>query len=342
MSLKEYLQDTICHHGPITVARFMHEALLHPQYGYYQTKQPFGREGDFTTAPEISQMFGELIGVYIASIWQQMGQPDDIQIVEMGAGRGTLMHDLLRGTKHIPDFHNSVHISIIDASPSLQALQQQCLQGAHPNICWYNTLSDIPSKPMLFIANELFDALPIHQYEQRKGQWYERMVGVDSQGQLCFMLSKMPNQAIQQEHMTDIDGAVVEMSTASISLMQEIVGRINCDGGMALIIDYGYTQSQYNDTLQAVKQHQYHPVLEDVGHADITAHVDFSALQKASDNPSTVITQGEFLQSLGIKERSEMLKHNASLVQQQDIDSATERLISEDQMGNLFKVMIVS
>lgn len=319
----------------------MNEALANPEYGYYRKKDPFGKDGDFTTAPEISQIFGELIGIWCASVWQEMGSPNDLQIAEIGAGRGTLMRDFLRGTKHISGFHDSFEIAIIDTSPVLQQIQQQKLAGCHKKISWHDDIGQIAAKPMILVANELFDALPVNQYIRQTGKWYERNVGLDTDGNLAFFASRHAIGIFNDKYPDAKDGAILEICPDAISLMEKISSHIKKHNGAAVIIDYGYTENSYNDTLQAVKNHKYHHVLKDIGDADLTAHVDFVALASASALPADISTQRNFLLSLGIEARGQMLMKNADDNQKKDIESAIERLIGEEEMGNLFKVLTI-
>jgi NADH dehydrogenase [ubiquinone] 1 alpha subcomplex assembly factor 7 len=343
MSLTTHLKTLISQTGPLTIAQFMHEALAHPQFGYYQKQDPFGRGGDFITAPEISQMFGELIGIWCAYAWESIGGTN-CALVELGPGRGTLMKDLLRGTKHIQNFHNSIEIHMVETSPTLQQIQKDNLSGSHANISWHNDIHSLPEKPLIIIANEFFDALPIHQYEKTDAGWRERMVGLKD-GELVFTYSNpLPDSVTQhlQGHTATKKGSIIETCPQAISITRSLSERIAKQDGVALIIDYGYTHGS-GDTLQAVKNHHYHPILKDIGDADITAHVDFSAIAEAAQssglNASDTITQRNLLISLGIELREQALLKNASPAQQSDIRTATDRLINPEEMGTLFKTI---
>lgn len=346
MSLEDHLKKLICHHGPLSVARFMSEALGHPQYGYYRKQDPLGRQGDFITAPEISQMFGELVGIWCASEWQRMGNPDNIALVELGPGRGTLMQDLLRGTRHIKGFHESLSVYMVETSPVLTAIQQNNL-AAYNNIFWYEHFNAVPDVPLLLVANEFFDALPVHQYSKTDKGWCEQMVSLDQNEHLAFSLSpNLASAAIDTRHGDAPQGAVLEICPAGLSLFSEICQHIYTHGGAALVADYGYCEYGYKDTLQAVKNHHFHPLLEDVGDADLTAHVDFTALtavaKKAGLRLYPPATQRDFLLAMGIEQRTSQLMQKASDAQKKQILSACERLICETQMGTLFKVLAVT
>lgn len=340
MPFDAYLKKLIYQQGPISIARFMSEALMHPQYGYYQKQQPFGREGDFTTAPEISQMFGEMVGIWVASIWQQMGEPQQVGLVEIGPGRGTLMKDLLRSSKNISGFHEALHVHLVEQSVQLTQAQQEVLKDAHPDISWHQEFGEIKDGPAIVVANELFDALPIYQYVKTTEGFKEKVVALDEE-KLVFALAPMEEQ-LPDEVLPE--GTVVEVSPASIGLMQQIAARIKAHGGAGLFIDYGYEMPAYGDTLQALKKHQYHPVLEDVGEADLTAHVNFTALAqaaKAEGLQAEIMEQRRFLEQMGIAVRAEMLAQKATAEQQDGIQSALKRLTGKDEMGRLFKVLMV-
>lgn len=328
-SLYDQVVALIRANGPIGVAQYMQMALQHPTLGYYMKCDPFGRGGDFVTAPEVSQMFGEMLGVWCVLRWQDMGQPDALMLVELGPGRGTLMADLLRGTKHVPGFHDALQVVLVDTSSGLQAIQRKMLEDAPVSVQWVEHIEQVPVGPSLWIANEFFDALPIYQYVRQADGWHEQMVGVDEAGGLQFVLS--PDTSPLQE-IAEI-GAVVERSPVSEAYMQQIAARLQSDGGAAVVVDYGYEGPAFGDTLQAVQSHAYCDVLSSVGEADITAHVDFTRLAEVAHDAGLsvlpVIEQRDFLRSMGIEARAEMLQA------QQDL----ERLIGGAEMGGLFKVL---
>lgn len=330
MSLEALIKSRIREHGPMSIAEFMALALTHPDYGYYMRGDPLGAAGDFITSPEISQMFGELIGAWLAAQWQQMGKREAI-LVELGPGRGTLMNDLLRATKNIPGFHASISVHMVEASPSLRAIQQEKLRSAHSSITWHTNIDTLPKFPLLLVANEFFDALPIRQFIH-DGEWKERMISVDEHDQLQFVL---PAKA----------GMTIEMCEEAQFIINIIASHIATHGGAALIIDYGYEGGSRGDTLQAMKHHSYHHILDEPGSADLTAHVDFDVLSKraiaAGAQSYGPITQGTFLERLGIEIRHEILLSKANEAQKSAMISAYERLISPKQMGELFKVLAI-
>ena len=341
MSLEDILKERIKNEGPISIAHFMAEALSHPEHGYYMTKDPFGKEGDFITAPEISQMFGELIGIWCLLLWEKMGKPNNLHIVECGPGRGTLMKDFFNGTKNIKGFHASINPHLVETSGKLQKIQKNTLKGTHNNINWHNDLSFLPDAPTIFIANELFDALPFHQFVMTEKGWQEQLVGVTSNNEFEFCLSD-DIKTIAEQHNGAKIGSIIETCPTGSDIADKMAKQIKQHGGGAVIIDYGYDEYGYKDTLQAVKNHEYHNILQDVGDADITAHVDFINLANIFTSNGLfckTTTQRDFLLSLGIEQRYMSLMKEASQEQQKELTSATGRLINPDKMGTLFKVI---
>ena len=346
MSAEKYLKDIIKQNGgKINISRFMSECLCNPKFGYYTNNNPFGDKGDFVTAPEISQIFGELIGVWCAYIWQQRNKANNnLMLVELGAGKGTLMLDLLRATANVSGFHKNIEIHIVEISPVLIDIQKQTLKD-YPNIKWHNSIDKLPNKPLLLVANEFFDALPINQYVKENGCWYEKFVSINNNDNLCFLLEKnFISKKLDKTHCDIKDGSVYELSIAGDAIMKNICDKIKNNGGGALVIDYGYTVKNHENTLQAVKNHKYHDILENVAQADLTSHVDFEQLSEIVHDSkimnSSILSQGEFLKMMGIEERANQLVGNAkSESQANEIISAKNRLIDIDKMGDLFKVL---
>ncbi|HTH15497.1 MAG TPA: class I SAM-dependent methyltransferase [Magnetospirillum sp.] len=341
--LTDILVERIRAGGPITVADYMAEALGHPEYGYYTTREPFGVQGDFTTAPEISQMFGELIGLWAAVAWQGLGCPDRLVLAELGPGRGTLMADLLRAAGTVPPFLKALDVWLVETSPRLQARQRQTLAGRDVN--WCERFEDLPADgPIIVIANELFDALPIRQFEKIAGAWRERMVGVDEADALVFVPGPESIPDLPAEVLDAADGSIAELCPQGRALATAIGRRISMQPGLALLIDYGHALSGVGDTIQAVRRHRFHPVLDDPGAADLTAHVDFEALAVAAV-PARAwgpLTQGDFLTRLGIQSRATMLAQNAGPKVAADIAGQMRRLIEPQEMGTLFKVLALA
>jgi NADH dehydrogenase [ubiquinone] 1 alpha subcomplex assembly factor 7 len=297
--------------GPITLADFMAEALGHPRLGYYRRAMPLGAAGDFTTAPEISQMFGELLGAWLAERWLAMGSPGALKLVELGPGRGTLMADALRATRAVPGFHAALELHLVDINQPMRAAQQTALAAWRPT--WHERFEDVPDGPMLLIANEFFDALPVRQFEKTARGWRERMVAVAADGE-TLTLALAPGATPFASHLPDAaEGAQAEICEAGRMLMASIGARLERDGGGALIVDYGYDRGQ-GASLQAVRAHRGTNILDRPGEVDLSAQVDFAALAAAAGAPTFGPTgQGDFLQRLGIAHRAESLKARASL-----------------------------
>lgn len=326
MSLEEIIKDRIRENGALTVAQFMEMALAHPEYGYYMKRDPFGVAGDFITAPEISQVFGEIIGAWLAHCWQQLGLPKEVALVELGAGRGTLMADILRATKNVKGFHEALSLHLVEISPVLKQKQWKTLAGKHERIEWHENIETLPELPLLLVANEFFDALPIRQFINAK----ERMVDIVD-GELVF---------------SPASGTITEICEPVLEVIRYISQHIANHSGAALIIDYGYLGGSRGDTVQALKNHKYHDALKDIGDCDITAHVDFSALEDVAANENVLVhktmPQGAFLMRLGAGLRTTALCEAASSEQQQKLVSGLKRLADPAEMGELFKVMAIT
>jgi NADH dehydrogenase [ubiquinone] 1 alpha subcomplex assembly factor 7 len=300
---------------------------------YYATRDPFGAKGDFTTAPEISQIFGELIGAWMAGGWQHLGAPHAL-LCELGPGRGTLMKDVLRATKKVAGFHDAVTIRLVETSPTLIAIQNQALHGCHPRVTWQESLDNLPALPLLLIANEFFDTLPIEQHVMATNGWTERRIDCANE---TFAFVPEGEEFIREE------------SPASLAYITRIAAHIRRFGGAALVIDYGYhlpAGSGNGPTLQALRAHQETPVLELAGEVDLTAHVDFAGLARAALSTGAFVhgpvEQGLFLKRLGAELRATALCKAASPAQQEAILSGLERIVAPHQMGELFKVMAVT
>ncbi len=337
MSLASRLKARIAQTGPMSVSDYMAECLLHPEHGYYTTRDPLGAAGDFTTAPEISQMFGELIGLALAQAWLDQGAPAPFTLAELGPGRGTLMADILRAAGAVPGFGAAARVHLVEASPSLR--QQQAARLADITVTHVADVGDLPQAPLFLVANEFFDALPIRQFVRDGAVWRERLVGLDG-ARLGFGLG--PPQALPElAHRSDVgDGGVVELCPAAAPIMAEIAGRIAGHGGAALVIDYGDWRS-LGDTLQAVRRHQPEDPLANPGEADLTAHVDFEALAQAAPGLvcSRLTPQGVFLERLGITPRAQKLAAGLTGAALETHIAAHRRLTHPDEMGTLFKVL---
>jgi len=345
VSLLDHLRRRVASEGPLSVQDVMADALTHPRFGYYATRDPFGADGDFVTAPEVSQMFGELIGLWAAVVWQQIGAPAPVRLVELGPGRGTLMADALRAARPVPGFLEAADLHLVEASPALRQAQARTLSGHAP--AWHDDIASVPDGPAIVIANEFFDALPIAQLVRAESGWRERRLAFDpASGAPVWTLTPgasplaaLLDPAVQA---TARPGDVAEVSPVSLSVADALARRIAGVGGAALVIDYGHAASAAGDSLQAVKAHAYADVLATLGEADLTAHVDFAALARAVEQAGASahgpVTQAAFLTTLGVAQRAESLCAGASAVQARDVRAAMARLIGAGEMGTLFKV----
>jgi NADH dehydrogenase [ubiquinone] 1 alpha subcomplex assembly factor 7 len=346
-ALGESLARRIRTYGPLTVAEFMAEALGHPQHGYYMTRDPLGQRGDFITSPEISQVFGELIGLWAADLWDRMGRPDGLILAELGPGRGTLMADALRAARLMPGFLHAARLHLVETSPALRHAQAHSLAAHRPS--WHDSIADLPDGPLLVVANEFLDALPIRQLVKTARGWAERLVGLDAAGGLAFVLAA-PHGAtaalVPAALREAAVGSLCEVAPAAAGIADALSRRIARAGGAALFIDYGHTLRACGETLQAVRGHRPHPVLKDPGEADLTAHVDFAALAEAAVAAGAGVwgplTQGELLRRIGIEARAERLSVGATPAQAAEIAAACRRLIDPGEMGTLFKILAIA
>ncbi len=337
MTLKEHLLARIAADGPMRLDDYMATCLLHPTLGYYTTRAPFGQAGDFITAPEISQMFGELIGLCLAQSWLDQGAPTPFTLAELGPGRGTLMQDVLRSCGTVPGFLEGVEVVLIEASPSLRAVQAETLNRHSPR--WVDSTDDLPAQPLFLIANEFFDALPVRQFVRDGTRWRERQVGAH-EGDLIFGLGPAQPQPTLNHRLEDTkSGDLIEVSGGTAPALSPCTDRIAAKGGAGLIIDYGDWRT-LGDTLQALQAHAPTDPLANPGAADLTAHLDFEALSQAATCPFTRVTpQGVFLERLGITQRAQSLGKNLQGKALENHIAAHRRLTHPDEMGTLFKVM---
>ena len=336
----------IAQEGPISIERYMALCLSDPRYGYYMTRDPLGARGDFITAPEISQVFGELLGLWCGECFRLMNSPSDIILVELGPGRGTLMADMLRVLKVVPGFLDKVEVHLVETSPVLQARQAAILKPLHPRITWHTQIDDLPTKPALMIANEFFDALPIRPYQKEASGWHERLVGLDENEQLVLGLAAEPAEHLAT--LTAPDGSVYEEARIAATIMRSLARHLRSYGGAMMVIDYGYAHSAFGDTWQALTAHAYVDPLHRPGEADLTSHVDFTRLGAAAQAGGAVIapvlTQRDLLLRLGLEARlQQLVRGNPD--RSYDITKACLRLIdntSPHAMGQLFKALALS
>ncbi|WP_085307687.1 class I SAM-dependent methyltransferase [Planktotalea arctica] len=337
-ALETILKAQISAQGPMSVAQFMSLCLLHPKHGYYSTRDPLGTGGDFITAPEISQMFGELIGLCLAQVWIDQGQAAKVALVELGPGRGTLMADILRTIRAVPGFAAACDVHLIEASPHLRAAQKNTLTGYIPT--WHDSVATLPDdQPIYCAANEFFDALPIRQMIRNGDGWRERMIGLEGDT-LSFGLSEVaPLDALAHRLEDTKDGDLVEHCPAASAIMQTLGARIEANGGAALIFDYGDWRS-LGDTLQAVRDHEMVDPLHRPGQSDLSAHVDFEALiADLHCHHSRLTLQGIFLERLGITQRAQALAKSLSGPALDQHIAAHKRLTHADEMGTIFKTL---
>jgi NADH dehydrogenase [ubiquinone] 1 alpha subcomplex assembly factor 7 len=333
--------------GPMPVRQFMTLCLTHPQHGYYMARDPLGRGGDFITSPEISQVFGELIGLWAASVWHLMGEPENVRLVELGPGRATMLLDALRAMQVVPAFRKAIVLHLVEISPALRERQQSALDGLDVPTMWHESFEEVPDGPVIILANEYFDALPVNQAIKQINGWYERVVEIDSSDNLAFGIGNEPIPLFEQmlpPHVRDAPlGSIFEWRPDHLALA--LARRVVRQGGAALVIDYGHVQSGVGDTLQAVGGHAFASPLATPGEVDLTAHVDFQAMALAVERMDArvhgPVEQARFLRNLGIEKRAAALKAYASPEKGREIDAAVERLLGESRtgMGKLFKAM---
>ena len=327
--------------GPMPLADYMAECLMHPQHGYYATRDPFGRSGDFITAPEISQMFGELIGLAVAQAWLEAGAPTPFVLAEAGPGRGTLMADLWRATREVPGFHAAARLWLVETSPHLRAVQAERLAGS--GVQWADRIEALPPGPLFLIANEFLDALPIRQFQRQGAGWAERLVGLDATGALCFGLTPPRPLAALDARLADTrEGDVVEINPGAEAVAAALGARIASDGGLALLIDYGDAVS-LGDTFQAMRAHAPADPLAAPGLADLTAQVAFAPLVAAARAAGAAVAgptpQGLWLERLGITARAQRLAANLRGAALEAHVAAHRRLTHPAEMGQLFKMI---
>ncbi|MBX9709434.1 MAG: SAM-dependent methyltransferase [Xanthobacteraceae bacterium] len=345
--LETHIRKLIAGSGPMPVSRYMDLCLTHPEFGYYVTRDPLGRQGDFITAPEVSQMFGELIGLWAASVWNAMGMPAKVQLIELGPGRGTMMADALRALRILPAFRQAIEVHLVEVSPSLRAVQRETLGDT--TVQWHDSFDDIPPGPAIILANEYFDVLPIHQAVKTDTGWHERLVDVDDDI-FVFTAAREPMPRFEVLLPPQVraapKGAIFEWRPA-IEIMS-LAQRVRDHGGAVLIIDYGHIRSDAGDTFQAVAKHSFTNPLKSPGTSDITAHVDFQALARAAESIGAKVhgpvEQGVFLNRLGIDTRAQALIKHSNAQTAGDVAAALKRLVGSGHkgMGALFKVLGVS
>lgn len=340
-ALNDIIVNRVKAHGPLTVSDYMIDCLMHPDHGYYQQETVFGADGDFITAPEVSQMFGEVIGLWLVEQWRSLGSPTSFNLVEFGPGRGTLMVDILRSSKNTPKFLRAARIFFVERSDKMRKEQKQNV----PHANWLRDVDELYAGPTLVVANEFFDALPIHQFQKHEGEWLERMITIDDHDALKWTLAS-PSAAVSMIPSTLVykeQGSIVEICPAALRITSTIAKHLAKNRGAALFIDYGYDRSSVGDTFQAMRGHAFTDPLATPGKADLTAHVNFDLIAIAAATNGMVahgpIAQGAFLMSLGMGERAMKLVENLDDKGQEQLLSSLKRLTAPDEMGELFRVV---
>ncbi|MET0749273.1 MAG: class I SAM-dependent methyltransferase [Rhizobium sp.] len=350
-ALGEKIKTIIRANGPISITDYFSLCLADPQYGYYRTREPFGPAGDFVTAPEVSQLFGEMIGVFMVHAWQRHGTPGGLRLVEIGPGRGTMMADMLRVIQRLaPPLYDTMHVHLVETSERLREIQQDTLQAHGEKIAWHVDFGEVPRGFTLLAANELFDAIPIRQFVRTATGFRERVVALDMDDELGFAagIATLDPAVMPEGALKTPLGTIFEIAPARQAVMSAICDRLSSNGGTALLIDYGHFSTGFGDTLQAVRMHEYDPPLANPGEADLTSHVDFEDLAKtglaAGMHVNGCVYQGDFLLGLGLMERAGALGRGQDGTVQHDIQLAVDRLANagEGKMGELFKVLAVS
>jgi NADH dehydrogenase [ubiquinone] 1 alpha subcomplex assembly factor 7 len=334
--------------GPISLAEYMHMAMADPVEGYYARREAIGADADFVTAPEVSQMFGELVGVWCAEAWQALGSPRRFILAEAGPGRGTLMADLLRAGAKAPGFLDAAEIRLIETSAAMRRRQSDRLAAHSPRLGWVDRLEDVETGPLILVANEFLDALPVRQFVKAGTTWRERSIGLASDGSFVSMLGSatVDPGILPAGHEFETEGSVFEWAPAREAWAETLSHRIQDTGGAALLIDYGHARSAFGDTFQAVRGHKRADPFGEPGKADLTSHVDFEAMTAAIARGGAVssqtLTQGDFLLAMGLLERATALGTPLGESGREAIRNAVERLAAPDQMGGLFKVVAMT
>lgn len=346
--LKTKICELIALQGPMRVSTFMTLALGDEQNGYYKNATPFGKEGDFITAPEISQMFGELIGIWVIETFNTLNKPSSFSLCELGPGRGTLMQDLLRTIKKLSvECFQAANVVMVETSDKLIQQQKQALSAYRDKIRWLKDFDKLPAAPLILVANEFLDALPIDQFIKIDGQWHERLIATDDNDQLGFAVGNnvLDQTGLPKKYQDLPEGSVLELSPARLQFVEQVLKHLSRYHGSALFIDYGSTGLPYGDTLQAISRHAFSNIFANPGKDDLTSHVDFSSLEVIAERQgilSGVITQGAFLTGMGLIERAGQLGANKGTAVQEKIRSVVERLAAPNEMGTLFKVLCLS
>ncbi len=325
--------------------KFIDLSLYGKKFGYYYNKNPFGKDGDFITAPNISRLFSEMIAIWVISFWQSLGSPKKINLVELGAGNGEMMKVLLESFKNFPIFFKSCNFIIHEKSPKLIKIQKNKL--SNNKIIWVSAIEKIKKIPSIFVANEFFDALAIKQFERNGNSWFEKYVNFENNKKAFFFKKKIDIKKVEKNINLKISHGqdFIEFSELGLNYLKEISKIIQRNTGGLLLIDYGYTNKKMKNTLKAISKHKFANILNDIGNVDITHNINFDLFKKFTNKISGIknhlTTQNKFLIKMGIKERAEIISKNQSFLKKTDIYLRLKRLIDKKEMGNLFKVMLI-
>ena len=325
--------------------KFINFSLYNRKFGYYMKKNPFGIEGDFVTAPNISRLFSEMIAVWVISFWQSLGSPKKFNLIELGAGNGEMMKILIESFQNFPVFLDSCNLIIHEKSPSLIKIQKKKL--SKNKIVWISEISKIKKIPSIFIANEFFDAMAIKQFKKKDNLWFEKFVNFKDKKKAFFYEKKINIKKIEKKIKFQIshNQNFIEYPELGLNYLKKICKIIQRNTGGLLLIDYGYTSKKMRNTLQAVSNHKFANILDDIGNVDITHNINFDLFKKyvnqISELENCLTTQKSFLIKMGIKERAEIITKNKNFLKKTDIYYRLKRLIDENQMGTLFKVMLI-
>ena len=329
----------------LSLDKFINLSLYDKKFGYYMKKNPFGKKGDFITAPNISRLYSEMIAIWIISLWQSLGSPKKFNLIELGAGNGQMMKVFIESFQRFPIFLKSCNFIIHEKSPSLIKIQKKELDKN--KIEWVSQINKIKKNPCIFIANEFFDALPIKQFRKKEDLWLEKFINLKNPDKAFFFEKEVDIKKIEKKIHFKIsqNQNFIEYSELGINYLKNIFKIIKINTGGLLLVDYGYTEKKMKNTLQAISNHKFANILENIGNVDITHNISFDLFKRFTKKmgglANNLTTQKEFLLKMGIKQRAQIISKNQSFLKKADIYHRIERLISEEQMGNLFKVMFI-
>jgi cyclopropane-fatty-acyl-phospholipid synthase len=337
MKLKKY------HNLPLD--KFIDLSLYNKKFGYYMKKNPFGEKGDFITAPNVSRLFSEMIAIWIIKFWQSIGSPKKFDLIELGAGNGEMMKIIIESFQNFPSFLECCNFVIFEKSPSLIKIQKKKL--GKKKIVWISEIKKLKKNPTIFIGNEFFDAIPIKQFQRKKGIWFENYVNLENFNKAFFFEKEINIKDIEKKINFKIsqNQNFIECSELGLNYLRNICNIIKKNTGGLLLIDYGYTEKKMKNTLQAISNHKFANILKEIGNVDITHNINFNLYKKFTKKIGglevNITTQKNFLNNMGIKQRAEIISKNQNFLKKADIYYRLKRLIGEKQMGNLFKVMLV-